>query len=141
MTPHSPTLGPIGVFVGREQLVQYAAASGDYNPIHYDSEAAKSFGLPGVVIHGMLNMAMLDNLLIPFYQQGYRLQHYQARFRQIVQPGQVLQLQGTVHEDSEGQRLVDMTLTPDGGTKPAVTAHAVLRLIQPASASRGTQTG
>ena len=45
--------------VSRTQLVKYAGASGDYNPIHYDDEAARAGGLEGVIAHGMLSMGFL----------------------------------------------------------------------------------
>jgi acyl dehydratase len=44
--------------VMREDLVAYAAASGDHNPIHQDDEVARSVGLPGVIAHGMFTLAL-----------------------------------------------------------------------------------
>lgn len=44
--------------VTREDLVAYAAASGDHNPIHQDDDVARSVGLPGVIAHGMFTMAL-----------------------------------------------------------------------------------
>lgn len=51
-------LGPRTFTVTREDLVRYAAASGDPNPIHVDEEVARSVGLPGVIAHGMLTLAL-----------------------------------------------------------------------------------
>ncbi|MBT4939146.1 MAG: dehydratase, partial [Rhodospirillaceae bacterium] len=45
--------------VSRSQLALFAGASGDHNPIHLDDEEAKKGGLPGVIVHGMLSMALL----------------------------------------------------------------------------------
>ena len=42
----------------RESLVRYAAASGDFNPIHYSDDVAERVGLPGVLAHGMLTMGL-----------------------------------------------------------------------------------
>ncbi|MEY3383545.1 MAG: hypothetical protein RLZZ212_132, partial [Actinomycetota bacterium] len=42
--------------ITRDSLVRYAGASGDFNPIHYRDDVAKSVGLPGVLAHGMLTM-------------------------------------------------------------------------------------
>src|SRR5690606_15027699 len=52
------TLTPQSYAVTRADLVRYAEASGDPNPIHQDEEVARSVGLPGVIAHGMLTMAL-----------------------------------------------------------------------------------
>lgn len=57
------TLGPIAYRVTRADLVAYAAAAGDPNPIHQDDEVARSVGLPGVIAHGMYTMALAARAL------------------------------------------------------------------------------
>ena len=52
--------------VTREQIDEYAEASGDRNPIHLDEDFARSVGLPGVIAHGMLAMAHLANLVVAY---------------------------------------------------------------------------
>ncbi len=52
------TLTPQTYAVTRADLVAYAAASGDHNPIHQDEDVARSVGLPGVIAHGMYTMAL-----------------------------------------------------------------------------------
>ena len=49
-------MGSLTVRLTREQLVRYAGASGDFNPIHYSDHFATALGLPGVIAHGMLTM-------------------------------------------------------------------------------------
>ena len=49
-------VGSLTVRLTREQLVRYAGASGDFNPIHYSDHFATALGLPGVIAHGMLTM-------------------------------------------------------------------------------------
>ena len=51
--------------VTRTDLVKYAGASGDYNPMHHDETLAKSVGLPSVFAHGMFSMGLLSNVLNP----------------------------------------------------------------------------
>ena len=46
------------VTFAKEQIAAYAEASGDHNPIHLDDEFARSVGLPGVIVHGMLQMGI-----------------------------------------------------------------------------------
>ena len=45
--------------VTRADLVAYAEASGDHNPIHQDEDVARSVGLPGVIAHGMYTLALV----------------------------------------------------------------------------------
>ena len=59
MTAEAGTELPTQTFtVTRADLVAYAAASGDHNPIHQDEEVARSVGLPGVIAHGMYTLAL-----------------------------------------------------------------------------------
>jgi acyl dehydratase len=58
MTAVGDALEPQVFTVTREDLVHYAAASGDDNPIHQDEEVARSVGLPGVIAHGMFTLAL-----------------------------------------------------------------------------------
>ncbi|RIJ78249.1 dehydratase [Nakamurella silvestris] len=64
---HSLELGsalpPLTVQVTRAQLVRYAGASGDFNPIHWNERVATSVGLPGVIAHGMLTMALAGRIV------------------------------------------------------------------------------
>jgi acyl dehydratase len=54
----SASLDPKVFTITRADLVRYAAASGDHNPIHQDDDVARSVGLPGVIAHGMYTMAL-----------------------------------------------------------------------------------
>lgn len=56
--------------VTRLQLIRYAGASGDYNPIHTIDEEAERAGLPGVIAHGMLTAATMSRLFSPFLEHG-----------------------------------------------------------------------
>lgn len=56
-------LPPLTVQVRREQLIRYAGASGDFNPIHWNDRTARSVGLPGVIAHGMLTMALAGRVV------------------------------------------------------------------------------
>ena len=57
--------------ISRLQLIKYAGASGDYNPIHLLDEAAEEAGLPGVIAHGMLTVATMGLLFSPHLGHGY----------------------------------------------------------------------
>jgi acyl dehydratase len=56
--------------VTRADLVRYAAASGDHNPIHQDEEVARSVGLPGVIAHGMYTMALAARAVATWYPEA-----------------------------------------------------------------------
>jgi acyl dehydratase len=86
----------------RLQLVKYAEASGDPNPIHLDGEAAERAGLPGVIAHGMLTVATMGLLFSPYLGHGY-VKTFRSRFSGMVFPGDVLRVGGRVSgsEDTE----------------------------------------
>ena len=96
----SRTLPP----VTRLQLIKYAGASGDYNPIHTIDEAAKEAGLPGIIAHGMLTAATMSLLFSPYLEHGY-VKEFQARFSGMVYLGDELTVSGRVtgaEETEEG---------------------------------------
>lgn len=100
-------LGPFTHEITREQLVRYAGASGDFNPIHYDDERARGFGLPGVIAHGMLNMGLIARYLGAALPSGARFEEYGVRFRAMVRPGDAVAITGRVTEVREdGDRVV-----------------------------------
>lgn len=99
--------------ITREQLKQYAAASGDNNPIHLDEAFAKEAGFPSVIVHGMISMAFLaDHLLLNFPPETYRLKRLRTRFRKVTFPGDVLTCTGKVKAISpEGVLTLTLTIT------------------------------
>src|SRR2546425_12638581 len=92
----------------RTQLVQYAGASGDYNPVHTDEVfATKVAGYPTVFAHGMLTMALTGRMLTDYVGDG-RLTDYGARFVGQVWPGDDLVATATVEalREEGGQHFV-----------------------------------
>jgi acyl dehydratase len=67
----------------RDDLVRYAGASGDFNPIHYRDDVATSVGLPGVLAHGMLTMGLAVQPVVDRFG-GDRVRDYQVRFTRPV---------------------------------------------------------
>ncbi len=89
--------------LSRTQIVQYAGASGDYNPLHSDEVyVTKSAGYPTVFAHGMLTMGLTGRLLTDWAGDG-RLLSYGARFEKQVWPGDTLTATATVEaiEDTD----------------------------------------
>ncbi len=96
----------------RTQIVQYAGASGDYNPIHTDEPfATKVSGYPTVFAHGMLTMGLTGKMLTNYVGDG-TLTKFGVRFTSQVWPGDTLTARATVEavREEDGQHYVDLAL-------------------------------
>jgi acyl dehydratase len=127
-------LPPLTVTLRREDLVRYAGASGDFNPIHYSDRMAAKLGLPGVVAHGMLTMAEAVRVVTDWIGDPSRLVEYGVRFtRPVVVPdddaGAEVTIGGTVIavDQDNGTAEVDITAEFDG-QKVLGRARAVIKL-------------
>lgn len=99
--------------LSRTQIVQYAGASGDYNPVHTDELfTTKVAGYPSVFAHGMLTMGMTGKMLTNYVGDG-RLTKYGVRFTSQVFPGDTLDATATVKElrSEGGKHFVDLEVT------------------------------
>jgi len=111
----------------RTKIVQYAGASGDYNPVHTDEIFAVHAGFPSVFAHGMLTMAMTAQALTGWLG-GDNLTRYGVRFRKQVWPGDRLVVTAEVEDvrtDDSGQRLAEVTVTTWNGAGEEVLAGYV----------------
>jgi acyl dehydratase len=89
--------------LSRTQIVQYAGASGDYNPLHTDElYVTKVAGFPTVFAHGMLTMGLTGRLLTDWAGDG-RLLSYGVRFEKQVWPGDTLRATATVESIEDGE--------------------------------------
>ena len=118
--------------VTRLDLVRYAGASGDFNVIHWNERIAKAVGLPDVIAHGMLTMALAGRFLAEWAGDPGAVAEYGVRFSApVVVPddkGATVEITGTVTEKLEGNRVaVDVTARSEG-TKVLTRARAVVRL-------------
>ena len=99
------------------QLVQYAGAQGDFYEIHYDQGFARSVGLPGVILHGLLKAAFLGQLITDWLGDSGTLETFEVSYRGIDVPGKAYRCRGVVKqvegdqvelevwgEDAEGNR-------------------------------------
>ena len=120
------TLRPVDVAVGTEipeqvsrvtraDLVRYAGASGDFNPIHWSDRFAVKVGLPGVIAHGMLTMALVGRAVTTWAGSPDAVVEYGVRFTRPV----------VVPDDDEGTEVVVTALAKpaeDGLTRLDITA-------------------
>lgn len=117
----------------RADLVRYAGASGDFNEIHWNPRAATEVGLPDVIAHGMLSMAVAVRLVTEWCGDPGAVVRYSTRFTAPVpvpDPGHaVVTVAGTVAAlDPEARTArVDLTVT-SGGQRVLGKAQAVVRL-------------
>ena len=117
--------------ITRTQLVMYAGASGDYNPVHSDTEfVTKVAGYPSVFAHGMLSMGLTGKMLTNWVGDG-TLTKYGVRFVKQVWPGDSLTAKATVTglREEGGQNYVDLeVLTVNQNGEPVISGHASARV-------------
>jgi 3-hydroxybutyryl-CoA dehydratase len=89
-------LEPFSIEVTEEMVKNYGQVSGDFNPIHFDKNAAQEKGFPDKIIHGMLSMAIASNIVEPLTAEGYWVKSYEMKFRAPVFVGETITIQGTV---------------------------------------------
>jgi acyl dehydratase len=114
----------------RTDLVQYAGASGDFNPMHHDEVKAKDAGLPSVFGHGMFSAGFLATALTNYVGIG-NLRRYKVRFAKQTWPGEVFQTRIVVRSKrkEDGANLLDLDcslLNREGEVKVVGEATAEL---------------
>ena len=101
----------------RTQIVMYAGASGDYNPVHTDEVfTTQVAGYPSVFAHGMLTMGMTGKMLTNYVGDG-RLTEYGVRFTNQVFPGDTLDATATVTEVADGIVALDVSTVNQNGVE------------------------
>ena len=117
--------------LSRTQIVQYAGASGDYNPLHTDEVyTTQVAGYPSVFAHGMLTMGLTSKMLTNYVGPG-RLKKFGVRFTNQVWPGDKLDATATVEaiREEDGAKVVDLKLsTTNQDGKEVVTGTATARV-------------
>ena len=117
-------------YLDRALLKQYADASGDQNPIHQNEEFALSVGLPNVIAHGMLTMALVGKYVSDFAEGAANVLEYGARFVKpvIVPAGEKVDLtvSATISEIEDGKISLTLSAT-SAGVKVLGMAKAVIR--------------
>jgi acyl dehydratase len=103
--------------ITRADLVRYAAASGDHNPIHQDEDVARRVGLPGVIAHGMYTMALAARAVDAWFP-GAEVVSLGCKFTNpVVVPADGsadIEVAGEAKEGDDGLTTVSLTVTCDG---------------------------
>ena len=123
------TLPPRTFAITRADLVAYAEAAGDPNPIHQDEEVARSVGLPGVIAHGMLTLGLVGRA-VEEWTDGAEVVELGCKFTQpVVVPAEgaaEVVVAGTVKTVADGLVTLALEVTC-GGTKVLGMPKAVVR--------------
>ncbi|WP_425341131.1 MaoC family dehydratase [Arthrobacter oryzae] len=131
-------VGTRSITVTRQDLVKYAGASGDFNPIHWNEAFATGVGLPGVIAHGMFTMGAAVQLVTDWAGDPAAVVDFQTRFTKPVlvtdttgtdEPGAVIEVSGAIGalDADAGTARVDLTVV-FAGQKVLMKAQAVVRL-------------
>ena len=116
--------------INRGLLKAYADASGDQNPIHQNEEFAISVGLPNVIAHGMLTMALVGKFVTDWAGGSATVTHYGARFiKPVIVPVDTdvdLTVSATISAVADGTITLDLTAT-SAGIKVLGMAKAVVK--------------
>lgn len=122
---------PQSYAVRRSDLVRYAGASGDFNPIHWSDRVATSVGLPGVIAHGMYTLALVGRALTTWIGDPARVVTFGARFTKPVpvpddDQGTIVEVAGVVKSVEDGEAAIELTVT-NAGQKVLGVSRAVVR--------------
>ena len=117
----------------RVSLVRYAGASGDFNVIHWNERIAKSVGLPDVIAHGMLTMALAGRFLTEWAGDPAAVTEFGVRFSApVVVPdddkGAMVEIAGVVTGKLDGNQVAVDVTARSGDAKVLTRARAVVRL-------------
>jgi acyl dehydratase len=119
--------------VTRADLIRYAGASRDFNPIHWSDRVARKVGLPGVIAHGMLTMALVGRAVTGWAGRPDAVVDYGVRFtKPVVVPddddGTEVEVTAVVKDvGADGLARLDLTATC-GGEKVLAQARATIRV-------------
>jgi acyl dehydratase len=127
-------VGPIT----RTDIVRYAGAGGDFNPVHHDDVYARSLGLPGVFAMGLLGAGYLSRVLAEEFGAS-TVRRFTVRFRAQVWPGETLDLtvDGSEPTEERDVRQVRLSARNESGELKITAEALVLVTDSPATATEG----
>jgi acyl dehydratase len=117
--------------LSRQQLVMWAAASGEFDQYHFDDTFARNYGFPGVIIHGTFKYAVLGQMLYEWTGDVRAIKRWNCQFRAMDYPDQDLKCRGVITKKyrEDGQHLVDLDIwieNPEGRPTTPGTATVAL---------------
>jgi len=115
-----------------QQLVQWAAGSGDFYQIHYDKDFAMGTGLPGIIVHGALKHAFLGQFVHDWVGNGWRIEKFGCSYRGMDYPGKDILCKGVVKRkyEKDGDKLLDLEIwTEDPDGKKTTPGYATVVVV------------
>ena len=107
------------------QLVQYAGAQGDFYEIHYDQDYARSVGLPGVILHGLLKAGFLGQLVTDWLGDRGTLKTFEVSYRGLDVPGKPYRCRGKITKVDGRQVEVEVWGEDPAGQRTTVGSATV----------------
>lgn len=116
---------------GRRQLVQYAAGSGDFNPLHYDTEFPQAKAIGDNIVHGRMKFAVLGELVSNWLAHAGRIKSISCSYRGMDMQAKTFYARGTVVAKREegGEKLVDLDIYIENGDGVRTTPGAATVLL------------
>ncbi|WP_194074649.1 MaoC/PaaZ C-terminal domain-containing protein [Oceanobacillus halophilus] len=118
--------------ISKVQLVKYAGASGDFNPLHTDDAFAQQIGMDGVIAHGMLIMGFMGEYMMNIAGEIAEPTQFSMRFGAMSRPGDVITCTGKVEKifEKDGKRFVSIQLRAQKSSEEVVgTGKCELRFF------------
>jgi len=115
----------------KQQLVKFAAGSGDFNPLHFDEKFAQNMGLPETIVHGRFKYAVVGRMLTQWAGHKGRVQRFGVTYRGMDQPNKPITARGTVTAKKQegGENVVELDVwTEDAEGKKTTPGTAVVAL-------------
>ncbi len=117
------TIGPIT----QTDIVRFAGAGGDFNPLHHDVDYARTAGLPGVIAMGQMQAGMLAAWIADLVGVE-NLVSYSVRFASPLAIGETLELGGTVASTDDNTNVAEVTVQATVGDRVAISGKARVRI-------------
>jgi acyl dehydratase len=124
-------IAPVKITPDKQQLVKFAAGSGDFNPLHFDEKFAQAMGLPETIVHGRFKYALIGRALSQFAGYKGRVKRFGVSYRGMDQPNREITAGGVVtgKRQEGGENLVDLDVwTMDAEGKKTTPGTATVAL-------------
>ena len=124
-------LPPIKIAPDKQQLVKFAAGSGDFNPLHFDEKFANNMGLPETIVHGRFKYALVGRLVNEWVGHKGRIKKFGVSYRGMDMPNREITVKGivTAKRQEGGENVVDLDVwTEDAQGKKTTPGTATVSL-------------
>ena len=124
-------IGPLAITPDRQQLVKFAAGSGDFNPLHFETAFAKNMGLPETIVHGRFKYALVGRFLSEWAGYKGRVKKFGVTYRGMDMPKHEITVRGSVAKkyQADGENVVELDVwTENAEGKKTTPGTAIVAL-------------